>query len=246
MIKWLRAGNRVGSLNRMFARRLSSALAVLLSVPLAPASAGLARQQPDPNFNTTVAQPAYTTARPTVLFDQAHGNAHTMAGTYKPFTDLITNDGYEVVLNERPLSRQSLEGCDVLVIVNATAPRSRKDASAISDAESDTVRAWVQAGGALLLIVDHPPFGAAAASLASRFDVDVSPGYVIDKTSGNIEGDEQTELVFSRDNTLLTDHPITEGRNAAEQINRVILFSGTSSQGSRREHALSEAQRHGR
>jgi len=210
--------------------RLLNALAVLVAVPFALGSAGSSHQKPDPNFNATVAQPAYTTAPPTVFFDQAHGNVHTMGGTYKPFTDLITNDGYKLVASDKPFSRQSLEGCGVLVIANPTGG-SQRDAPAVSDAESDAVRDWVQAGGALLLIVDHPPFGAAAARLAGRFNVDVSPGYVIDKTIGNFEGDEQTELVFSRDNQLLADHPITKGRTAGEAINRVILFSGTSVKG---------------
>lgn len=213
----------------MSAIRLLSTLAGLLAVPLALAFAGAPRQhQPDPTFNAAVARPAYTTAHPIVLFDEVHRNGHTAAGTYKPFVDLITNDGYKVLINTRPLTRQSLERCAILVIASPRGRTGRTAAPAIPDAESDAIQAWVQAGGALLLIADHPPYGAAAATLAGRFKIDVSPGYAIDKTSDNIEGDEQSELVFSRSNGLLADHPITEGRGAAEEINRVILFSGTS------------------
>ena len=54
-------------------------------------------QQADPNFDTRVVRPAYTTNHPKVLFDEAHNNIHTASGLYKPFADLITSDGFGVV-----------------------------------------------------------------------------------------------------------------------------------------------------
>ncbi|HLG17490.1 MAG TPA: hypothetical protein VJH03_23805 [Blastocatellia bacterium] len=83
----------------------------------------------------------------------------------------------------------------------------------------------------MLLIIDHLPFSASAAVLSKRFDVELTRGYVIDKTNRNPESDDETELVFTRGNDLLQDHPITQGRNAAERINRIITFSGTSLKG---------------
>ena len=32
-----------------------------------------------------------------VAIDEAHSNFHTASGQYKPFTDLLTADGYRVV-----------------------------------------------------------------------------------------------------------------------------------------------------
>jgi hypothetical protein len=37
-----------------------------------------------------------------------------------------------------------------------------------------------------------------------------------------------SHLVFSRENGLLLDHPITRGRNPSEQIERVLTFTGQS------------------
>jgi hypothetical protein len=67
------------------------------------AVAPVAMLQADPNFNTQVAQPAYTRKHPKVLFDEAHNNHHTTTGRYKPFVDLISNDGYQVAPNKEVL-----------------------------------------------------------------------------------------------------------------------------------------------
>ena len=40
-----------------------------------------------------------------------------------------------------------------------------------------------------------------------------------------------TSLVFSRQNQLLGDHPITRGRDESERVNRVQTFTGTSVKG---------------
>jgi hypothetical protein len=37
--------------------------------------------------------------------------------------------------------------------------------------------------------------------------------------------------VFSRDNRLLGDHPVTNGRNAAERVQKVLTFTGQSLRG---------------
>jgi hypothetical protein len=76
-------------------------------------------QMADPDFNASVSHPAYTRRRPKVLFDEAHNNFHTASGRYKPFADLITNDGYQVVPNKQAFALKMLSGYRVLVISNA-------------------------------------------------------------------------------------------------------------------------------
>ena len=201
------------------------------SIVVAPgvASGMLARQ--DPNFNAHVARPAYLKRHPKVLFDEVHNNADTAGGRYKPFADLIGSDGYRMAPNNQTLSKGVLKGYDVLVIVNACGPDAQRDAPAFTEAECDAVRDWVSSGGALLLISDHLPFSAAVATLAKRFDVDLTKGFTIDPVHYNQDSTDQTELVFNRDNGLLGDHPITRGRDTTERINRVMTFSGTSLKG---------------
>ena len=122
-------------------------------------------QRADPDFNTKVARPAYDGDRhPALLIDEAHNNFHTASGRYKVFAELIGSDGYRVAANRQEFSAAGLKDCAVLVIANAVSD-SDKTESAFTDAECQAVRDWVEAGGSLLLITDHAPFGAAAAQL---------------------------------------------------------------------------------
>jgi hypothetical protein len=192
-----------------------------------------AQQLPDPEFNATVANPAYTKSEPRILFDEAHHNFHTTEGRYKPFVDLLRNDGFRVVRNRQPFSKSTLTSFKVLVIANALGAEEMDDdgaeASAFTEEECQAVQEWVKGGGSLLLIADHAPFGGAAASLASRFGVEMSKGFTLDPAN-SVEGNPSV-LIFSRENKLLASHPITEGRNQDERVNRVQSFTGQSLKG---------------
>jgi hypothetical protein len=196
-----------------------------------------AQQEADPKFDARVARPAYasTAKHPKVLFDEAHFNFHTTTGRYKPFADLIANDGYTVTPNKERFQKKTLEGYDLLVIANALGAERQNspgaDQPAFTEEECEAVRDWVRAGGSLLLIADHAPFGAAAETLAKRFDVDMSKGHTIDEENYEREDGNRSFLVFSRENKLLIDHAITNGRDASERINRVVTFTGQSLKG---------------
>ncbi len=92
--------------------------ALMLSVVLVFANVSAGQQVADPNFDPTVAHPAFTKNHPRVLFDEAHNNFHTAGGRYKAFADLINSDGYRVTPNSRKFSAETLAGYDVLVIAN--------------------------------------------------------------------------------------------------------------------------------
>ena len=190
------------------------------------------QQIADPNFDARVARPAYAKTHPKVLFDEAHNNFHTTTGRYKPFADLLANDGYVVIPNKEKFQKTTLDGYDILVVANALggAAMNSPEASnpAFTEKECDAVRDWVRAGGALLLIADHAPFGAAAENLAKRFNVEMSKGYTTDSANFDMESGNRSFLLYTRDNNLLANHPITEGRDASERINRVLTFTGQS------------------
>lgn len=186
------------------------------------------RQVADSKFDTSVAQPAYAKEQPAVLFDEAHHNIHTAHGLYRPFVDLISHDGYAVTASKDPFSRQRLNGAGVLVIANALGTNDANDAPAFRDTESDAVRDWVQSGGSLLLITDHAPTGAAAAGLARRFGVEMSQGITEDPKNHDTASGDTSQLLFTRAGGLILDHPITEGRNASERLNRIMTFTGQS------------------
>ena len=79
----------------------------------------------------------------------------------------------------------------------------------------------MHAGGSLLLVTDHWPYGAAAGPLARRFGVRMGRGMVEDPAHHEPERGE-SHLIFATDNGLLRDHPIVRGRNSSERIGRVL------------------------
>ncbi len=214
-------------------------IALTLSLALAAPSQRVA----DPNFDTKVAKPAYAAHGPRVLFDEAHHNVHTSAALYKPFADLITADGYRVTPNRRKFTRTSLKGFDILVISNAlgAAAAFTEDASnptfteessnpAFTEEECDAVRDWVDAGHALLLIVDHSPMGAANERLGRRFGIDMSNGHTRDTVNTPKADNRPGLIVYTRERGL-AEHPVTAGRGAEERVHSVLTFSGQSLKG---------------
>ena len=182
------------------------------------------QQLADPDFKPRIEKPAYVSTHPLVVLDEAHANFHTASGRYKPFADLLRADGYRVVAGTELFSVRALGSAQVLAIANAlgsglTASNLNDPPSAFTDEECDGVRDWVRAGGALLLIADHAPFGATAAALAARFGVEMGKGIAWAVNSGSAEPDT---LVFSRNNGGLATHAITQG------VTRVVTFTGQS------------------
>jgi hypothetical protein len=188
---------------------------------------GMGGQRADPGFDVTVAHPTFTSWRPRVAIDEAHNNFHTADGRYKPFADLMTHDGCQVSRNTEKLNNQTLDRCEILVIANASVADPGEDAgrpsSAFTEDECAAIQRWVWAGGALLLITDHEPFGSASVALAQRFGVVMNTSGTTDPANA----DEKTGgLVFTRERQLIVDHPITIGRDPTERINRIETFYG--------------------
>jgi hypothetical protein len=183
----------------------------------------------DPDFKAAVEKPAYLRGGPTVAIDEAHSNFHTAGGQYKPFAELLANDGYRVIASTRNFETGMLAGIDVLVIANARDLAALRagilSSPAFSEHECDVVRDWVRDGGSLLLIADHAPFGNAADNLARRFGVTMGKGWVFDRASPS---GITTQLIFSRENGLLGAHSILAGRKASEEVKNVRSFTGQS------------------
>ena len=204
----------------------------MAAVQQAPAGGG---QVADPDFNAKVANPAYKKNGPKVLFDEAHNNFHTASGRYKPFSDLITSDGFQITPNKEKFSAQTLKGFDILVISNALGSPAMNTPeaanSAFTDLECDAVRDWVKAGGNLLLIADHAPMGSANQILADRFGVNMSKMFTADPENYEKEANNLGFIVYTRESGRLADHAITRGRNDSERVNKIIAFTGQSLKG---------------
>lgn len=180
-----------------------------------------ARQQaPDPDVDTSVAKPAYPLGKgPRLAIDGGHNNFHTVDGRFAPFAAVARADGYRVSGLTAPLSAQSLADIDLLVVANPLAAVNVGDwtlpnPGAYTPEEAAAVKAWVEAGGALLLIADHMPFPGGAEPLAKALGFSFDNGFA-QKTGGGPE-------FFQRADGSLLDDPITRG------IDRVQSFTGSS------------------
>ncbi|MBI5600058.1 MAG: DUF4350 domain-containing protein [Gemmatimonadetes bacterium] len=185
-----------------------------------------AQQVADSAFSVPFIAPAYPGgAGPVVLLDEAHANFHTLDGRYFVFGKVLRQDGYQVRPSRVPLSAAALAGARVLVIANALHPSNTgkwelPTLSAFAAAEITAVRAWVEAGGSLLLIADHMPFPGAASALAAAFGVHMRNGFAFD-SSRTI-----SRFSFTRASGRLAAHPVTDGRDATERVDSVVAFTG--------------------
>lgn len=194
------------------------------------------QQQADRTFDASVPHPAFTATHPRILFDQGHNNIHRMDGTYRPFVDLISNDGCSVTSTDKQFTQELFQPYDILVISNPKGKEKKYDA-AFTEEECSAVEEWVRGGGNLLLIADHHPIGSAAEILSKHFGVAMSRGFTNDSvyfdstsfTQSQIDG--KSQLIFSRASGLIADHPITAGRDSTERITKIISFTGQSLSG---------------
>ena len=213
-----------------FATFLPSCLLVLTLVTTA-----LAQQSADPHFDARVDKPTFTKNFPRVLFDEVHFNFDTTNNRYKPFADLLFNDGYHIAVNRQQFTKTSLATHKILVIVNPLGVEDMDDegadSPAFTPAECEVVNDWIRGGGALLFIADHAPFASAAEILAKQLGVDMSSRETADAANADKEFNLPSVIVYSRENHQLAESAITNGRSDAERVNRVIVFSGQSLKG---------------
>lgn len=199
-----------------------------LALTLLPAAPALAQQQPDADADVSVANPAWPVGKgPIVAIDEGHDNFHTVDGRYGPFARLLRNDGFVVTGLKGPFTAESLKDVTVLVIANAQPPGDYDPAaepqqSAFTPAEIAAVKAWVEDGGALLLIADHMPFAGAATELGKAFGFTFTNGYTQVPRQGQLPD------VFNRKNGWLGAHFILQGRSAGEDIDEVATFTGSA------------------
>ena len=197
---------------------------ITLLLALLIGSALFAQQSSDDQFRFENSAPAFAMdSGPTVCIDGGHFNFHTAEGRYKPFADLVAGDGFQVQSLQAVFSTATLADCGILVIANALAEQNSNDwtyphYSAFSRSEIEAILQWVSNGGNLLLIADHAPFAGAAADLAAVIGLVMLDVYAVQKPG-------ETDIFSSEEDTL-GSHPILDGRNSSESINRLVTFTG--------------------
>lgn len=191
-------------------------------------AAACASSTTDPSFDAAVERPVYPGGGPRVVFDEGHRNRHVPDDTYAPLARLLRADGFVVAELGSRVDRAALEEARVFVVGAASGANESSDAPAFAEDEADAIRDWVAAGGALLLIADHFPFGPAASGLAARFGVEIGQGYTEDPERHDAASRDPSQLVFRREDGLLGEHPVLDGRGPEEAVRTVVTFTGTS------------------
>ena len=179
-----------------------------------------AQQIADSAYAPKLESPAYLDQGPHVAIDGAHRNFHTLDGRYAPFGKLLEADGYRVSALTTLLSAEALVSVNVLVVANAQ--WATPGTSAFTPEEIAATHDWVEAGGSLLLVADHAPFGGAAADLAHAFGVDMGQGYVA------VHEDGKVTFAIDYSGAQLGNHPILRGRSEKEEVRQVRSFTGQS------------------
>ncbi|MDQ0466295.1 hypothetical protein QO010_004088 [Caulobacter ginsengisoli] len=197
---------------------LLAALAVF-ATPLAQA-----QQRANPKADVSVARPTWPTGTgPRVVIDAGHANFHQVDGRYAPFAALLRNDGFRVEGQDKPFTTESLAGIDVLVVVNAINPLTKKEGrplSAFTDDEIAAAKTWVEGGGRLLLVADHMPFAYASAKLGAAFGVtEWDDGFAM-------QNNKALDL-FDRSSGL-ADQPITRGAGGDSPVTKIRTFTGSA------------------
>jgi hypothetical protein len=200
----------------------------LAALTLALSLAGVPLQGATAAPPSPAADPASASAL--LCFDEAHHNVHLATRSYAAFVELARELGFSVRILTRAWSGETLAGCDLLVTAGPRSagrerPLAERGGPAFTGAEADAAAGWVECGGGLLLVTDHPPIGGAARPLADRLGVGMGEAFTedIEHFDPDLGG-----LVFSRHTGLLASHPITDGRSAAERVERVGTFLGQS------------------
>lgn len=189
----------------------------------------------DVAFRPKVKTPTYTKNHPKILVDQGHFNFAFDTGRYDAAVGLLESDGYKIISKKLPFTQDLLKDFDILFISAVSPPllkgQPAESASGFTDDEILVVKNWVQAGGALLLMTDHPPAMAySSEKLANAFGIYGSLATTKDKARQVKELNDPSIIVFEEDQ-LNTTHPIIKGRNESERIKKVIAFTGQSLKG---------------
>jgi hypothetical protein len=177
-----------------------------------------------------------------VLVDEAHHNFHTTTGSYAGYARLLQLDRFAVSPLRHSITREVLDGADVFVSASALSEpqgvlirkakeqgepfewSSTSSMPAFTPGEIATLQEWVKQGGGLLLVVDHAPFGAAAASLASAFGVEARHATTRDAafTAPTKLLGRPAHFLFTRGTGIVGDHPVLIG------VDHVVTYTGTS------------------
>ena len=208
----------------------------LLALCLLVTTAAQGQMRNDSPFDASVAHPKYTLGKgPKVLFDKGHLNFIVEMGLAKPLMDVATADGYQVEIDSMKFTKAYLSKYKMLVIFPAMpfkfgSKNQVTDEITFTPDELTALRDWVSSGGSLLMFDEHAPIDKSVTPLFNTFGIQLSIGIVTDSLNYETKmamSSKESLLKFTRSNGLLnTEHPITQGEQAGEQISNIMTYGG--------------------
>lgn len=167
-----------------------------------------------------------------ICFDEAHNNYQKAEEGYKPYIQLLENNGFYLTILEDKFEKKTLSACNLLVIVNPVAKANIEDWSyphftAFGKQEIQAIGNFVYQGGGLFVIGDHMPIPGALADLVGVFGITIIDGEARNTTRSPLPD------IFQREDETLQPHPITEGRNPEEKVIKVATYNGNAFKASR-------------
>jgi hypothetical protein len=173
-----------------------------------------------------------------VLLDGGH-NEEPDAGL-ADWKALLGTRGYQIDVHRSAITDSALRGVNILVIANPfPEPRPvlvRKAAqegrllrwstaankSAFTDGEVQTVKRWIDAGGSLLLILNHAPHGATVGALAAAIGIPTRSVETTDSTHLDPPRTPIPLILYTRQAGSFGSHVITAG------VDSVVSYGGGS------------------
>lgn len=191
-------------------------------------------QRPDCTYAPAVTDPYYGTCRgPLILVDRTHDNFHNVApespthkGRYWGFAKLLMADGYDVRDSATPFSTL-LPSTTAKILVIANARPTNGSTEALSAADIAAVVNWVDQGGSLLLVIDHPPLNFVGA-LLQGFGLVRFAGASADPPCILPNGPNSCRTFTRATGTLNPSAVVANGFAVGEDINQVSTFTGTA------------------
>ncbi len=171
----------------------------------------------DTSYDTNITNPSCNINCPTILFDYVHTKG--MSSLYfKPFFNLMVNDGYKTIKCETSFTKQSLVQANVVVIANP---------GQIPPTAGKILIDWIRQGGSLLITIKHD--NSEVDEFLKSLGVETKEIiFTADSIHALLRGEfykAPNYIVFSESENLLGNHPILNGRNNSEKIRQVQTFA---------------------
>jgi hypothetical protein len=200
-------------------------ICALLMLAIYAGSAWAQAPVADLDYEPPLSRPAYAKeSGPVIRIDEAHHNYHTLEGRYAPFANLLRRDGFRLKSSKSEFSGATLADASIMVIANAEAPQSGKVAtSAFASSEIAALRQWVEQGGSLLVIADHPPFSDSATTLGQAFGFEFITGVALTPVAPGFG----PLAVFETGKGLMPS-ALSRGRLPEEQVDSIMTFTGSA------------------